>query len=149
MSAIHKPSPFWVAWLLAASAGVVLFGLALVMAPALTLQGFSLLVYADGQRLGSYGPEAVQYISLVHAVIGAVMIGWGVVLALVVRGPFASGAPIGWQVIAASIAAWFVPDTTYSLWSGFWQNAVLNLVFFLVFAIPLAATYRTRGGPDA
>ena len=123
---MRKPLTFWVAWLLSTSAGVVLFGLALVLAPALTLQGFSLLVYSDSQRIATFGQAAVHYVSLVHAVIGGVMAGWGVALVLVVRGPFASGAPIGWQVIAASLVAWFVTDPTYSLWSGFWQNAVLN-----------------------
>jgi hypothetical protein len=29
----------------------------------------------------------------------------------------------------------------FSLWSGFWQNAVLNSVIAVLFAIPLAATY--------
>ncbi len=146
---MRKPSSFWVAWLLVASAGVVLFGLALVLAPDVALQGFSLLVYSDSQRIATYGQEAVRYASLVHAVIGGVMVGWGVALVLVVRGPFASGARIGWQVVAVSLVSWFVPDTTYSLWSGFWQNAVLNLAFFLVFAVPLVATYSSRSAADA
>ena len=29
-------------------------------------------------------------------------------------------------VYFCTVAAWFIPDTTFSLWSGFWQNAVLN-----------------------
>lgn len=146
---MRKPSSFWVAWLLVACAGVVLFGLALVLAPDLALRGFSLLVYADSQRLSSYGPEAVRYVSLAHAVMGGVMVGWGAALVLVVRGPFAGGERIGWKIIAVSVVAWFVPDTAYSLGSGFWQNAVLNLAFFSVFAVPLAATYSSRGAPDA
>jgi integral membrane sensor domain MASE1 len=40
-------------------------------------------------------------------------------------------------VVAVSL---FVPDTLYSLASGFWPNAVLNSVFALVFALPLWAT---------
>lgn len=47
---------------------------------------------------------------------------------------------MGWNLIALSVAAWFVPDTSYSLLSGFWQNAVLNTVFAGLFAIPLWAT---------
>ena len=45
-------------------------------------------------------------------------------------------------MMAVSLVAWFVPDTTFSLWSGFWQNAVLNLVLGVIFVIPLATTYR-------
>jgi hypothetical protein len=38
-----------------------------------------------------------------------------------------------------------VPDTAFSLGTGFWQNAVLNAVFVVLFAVPLAATYKAFG----
>lgn len=129
--------------------GVMVFGLVLVVAPGFARQGFSLLVYGDPQRIATFGAEAAQYIALVHAVLGAVMFGWGLALLLVVRGPFARGAREGWQIIAVSVAAWFVPDTAFSILSGFWQNAVLNFVFMVLFAVPLAATYRTFHGARA
>ena len=116
-------------------------GLVLVLAPGLTRQGFSLLVYADTERITAFGPDAVAYIALVHAVLGSVMFGWGLALLFVVRGLFSRGAREGWQIVAVSVAAWFVPDTAFSLWSGFWQNALLNLAFIILFALPLAATY--------
>jgi hypothetical protein len=37
---------------------------------------------------------------------------------------------------------WFVTDTVLSLATGFWQNAVLNVVLAVLFAVPLAATWR-------
>lgn len=135
------PSAFWVRWLVVVTLGVMVFGLALVVAPGLAREGFSLLVYGDRQQIATFGSMAAQYIGLVHAVLGAVMFGWGLALLLVVRGLFARGAREGWQIVAVSVAAWFVPDTTFSLWSGFWQNAVLNVIFIVLFAIPLAATY--------
>jgi len=42
-----------------------------------------------------------------------------------------------------SLVVWLVPDTGCSLWSGFWQNAVLNTVALALFALPFAMTYRT------
>ncbi len=45
--------------------------------------------------------------------------------------------------LAGLVTAWFTPDTAFSLWSGFWQNAVLNVAVATLFAVPLAATYRT------
>lgn len=142
MNAPNTPSAFWVRWLVVVTLGVMVFGILLVVAPGLAREGFSLLVYGDGQQIATFGSMAAQYIGLVHAVLGAVMFGWGLALLLVVRGLFARGAREGWQIVTVSVAAWFVPDTTFSLWSGFWQNAVLNLVFIVLFAIPLAATYR-------
>jgi uncharacterized membrane protein YhaH (DUF805 family) len=136
------PSAFWVRWLVVVTVGVMVFGILLVLAPGLAREGFSLLVYGDRQQIATFGSGAAHYIGLVHAVLGAVMFGWGLALLLVVRGLFARGAREGWQIVVVSVAAWFVPDTTFSLWSGFWQNAVLNLVFIILFAIPLTATYQ-------
>lgn len=137
------PESFWVSWLRIATLAVAVFGAVLVMAPDLARQGFSLLVYADRQRIDLFDAQAGEYIGLVHAVLGSVMVGWGLALWLVVRGPFARGAREGWTTIAVAVGAWFVPDTAFSLWSGFWQNALLNLVVALAFLVPLAATWRS------
>lgn len=128
--------------MLAVSAGVVIFGLLLVLAPALTRQGFSLLVYASADRIDAFGTEQVRYLSLVHAVIGSVMVGWGVALFLVTKLLFSHESRLGWNLIAGSVAAWFLPDTTYSLLSGYWQNATLNAFFLALYAIPLWAIRR-------
>ncbi len=45
-------------------------------------------------------------------------------------------------MVCVSVAAWIVPDTLFSPWTGFWQNAVLNAAILLLFAIPLVATRR-------
>lgn len=149
MHSSRIPAPLWVNWLLVASAGVALFGLGLVLAPTAARQGFSLLLYAEPGRISAFGEKAVAYVSLAHAVLGSAMLGWGVALVLVVRGLVVHGSRVGWWIVALSVAAWFIPDTTYSLMSGYWQNAVLNLAFAMLFAVPLAATYRACNEPGA
>jgi hypothetical protein len=143
MDSTARPSHFWINWLSAVSGGVVAFGLTLVLAPAFTRQGFALLVYASPGRVDAFGLEPVRYISLAHAVLGGVMVGWGVTLFYVTRTLLAEGMRLGWNLVAVSVAAWFLPDTVYSLASGFWQNAVLNAVFLGLFGIPLWATWAT------
>ncbi len=142
MDRTTPPPFFWTRWLLVASIGVMAFGLVLVIAPVLALQGFSLLVYFDQSRISSFGPEATRYIALSHAVLGGVMFGWGMVLAVLVQTFFAAGYRASWNMVALSVGAWFVADTGYSLASGYWQNAVLNFVFLILFAVPLMATRR-------
>lgn len=142
MPSTASPSSFWTLWLLAASAGVALFGLLLVLAPGVARQGFSLLVYASADRLDTFGAEQVRYLSLVHAVLGSVMVGWGVALFIVTKHLFSQEGRLGWNLVAGSVSAWFLPDTTYSLLSGYWQNAVLNTFFLALYAIPLWATRR-------
>lgn len=136
-----QPPRLWIHWLLAVTAGVVGFGLVLVLAPALTRQGFSWLVYASPGRLDDFGPEAARYIGLAHAVIGGVMVGWGAALFYLTRHLLARGSRHAWNALALSVGAWFVPDTAYSLLSGYWQNAVLNTIFLVLFAVPLAALW--------
>ena len=141
------PMDFWWRWLVAVAAGLVVFGLVLVVLPTFTLAGFSLLIYANTQHLGGFDPGAVAYIQLVHAVLGAVMVGWGTLLLLVLLSTFRQNPAIGCKTIAASALAWFVPDTAYSLVSGFWQNAAFNLVFAMLFAVPLLAIKRALDRP--
>lgn len=133
----------WLRWLTLVVIGVMLFGISMVLSPGLIRQGFSLLIYATPTAIDTgFGADAVAYVTLLHGVLGAVMFGWGALLLLVLRGPFRRGQQEGWNMIAISAGAWFLPDTAFSLWTGFWQNAVFNTVFAVLFMIPLAATYR-------
>jgi len=136
---------FWWRWLVVVTIGIVGFGLSLVVAPDLARRGFGLLVYSSSDGIDKLGARAVEYIDLAHGVLGAVMVGWGVVLLFALFGPFRHGSRDGWRALVASLAIWFVVDTTISLWTGFWQNAVLNAVIAVLYAVPLAATYRSVG----
>ncbi len=45
-----------------------------------------------------------------------------------------------WYALVVSLGLWFVVDSTASLVMGYWQNAVLNSLFALLFGAPLFAT---------
>jgi len=138
-----KVSVFWFRWLSAVICGVMLFGISMMLAPDLIRRFFGLLIYGSGNGIESrFGNDAVAYITLVHGVLGAVMFGWGMALLPVLLGPFRRGSREGWLILAVSVAAWFFPDTLFSLVTGFWQNAVLNIGMAFMFVVPLAATYR-------
>lgn len=136
------PSRFWLSWLAVATVGLIAFGLLLVVAPGLARQGFSLLVFSSADRISEFGSEAASYIELAQAVMGSVMAGWGVALLLVLRGPMRRDLPEGLKIFGISLLVWFIPDTTFSIVSGFWQNALLNLVFAVLFLVPLLALYQ-------
>lgn len=141
MSPSASPPRLWILWLLVASGGVAFAGLLMVVAPALTRAGFSWLVYGDTTLLDSFGAEPVRYLSLSHAVLGSIMVGWGASLFMITR-MLARGERSAWPLLVISLAAWFIPDTAYSLISGYWQNAVLNVTAATLFAIPLSALRR-------
>ena len=140
---LSAPSPFWWRWLIVTTVVVLIFSIAMVVIPEPVQRMFSLLYYSSPERIDAFEAPAVAFIMLLQGVLGAVMFGWGVALLLVLLGSFRHGSREGWTIIAVSLVAWFIPDTTISLLSGFWQNAVFNLVFLVVFAIPLVATRRT------
>jgi len=133
----------WFRWLVIATIGVMLFGVSMMVFPNFIRQFFSLLIYSSAKSIQQFEPGAVKYITLVHGVLGAVMFGWGILLLTTLLGPFRQTNREAWLMLAISIAAWFFPDTLLSLWTGFWQNAILNLGFAILFAVPLAATYST------
>jgi hypothetical protein len=143
----------WYRWLHAAVLGLMLFGIAMIAAPGLIRQFFSALIYATPSAIESnFGAAANAYIVLVHGVLGAVMFGWSVAMLLALRGPFRRGEREGWLLMALPLVAWYVPDTLFSLHTGFWQNAVLNTALALLFAIPLAASrkhFRAGASGDA
>jgi hypothetical protein len=125
-------------WPLAAALiGTALFGAVLVLAPGLTRQGFSLLMFGDAHHINTFAPEARTYISLVHGVLGAVMVGWALALLGVVMWLWKQAPRQAWRVVALSVGGWFVVDTTFSLSVGAWQNAFLNLAFGALFAVGL------------
>ena len=133
---------FWWRWLIVVTVGILLFGIGMVLAPAVTRRFFSLLLFSSSESLSAFGAPVVAYITLVHGVLGAVMFGWGVALLLILLGPFRGGAKEGWLILVGSLLAWFVPDTVLSCWLGYWQNAVFNATLAMLFAVPLGATHR-------
>lgn len=133
---------FWQRWLLVVTVGVVLFGLAFMLLPDLMQQVFNLLLFGAADADGRFDATTVDYLEFVYGVLGAVMIGWGASLLLIVMGPFRRGEREGWNMLAVSLGVWYVVDSAFSVYSGFAANAALNTVFFVLYLIPLAATYR-------
>jgi hypothetical protein len=137
-----EPPRLWRLWLLSAVAGVGVFGLTCVLLPDVIAAFFNLLIFGRTVLPTGFGLAAAPYLSFVYGVLGAVMLGWAVLMMMVVEGPFRRGERAGWHMIALPFGVWFVVDSTWSLSTGYWQNALLNAAFALAFAIPLAATWR-------
>lgn len=139
---MRKNLLFWRRWLVFASCGVLVFGLSMVVLPGPTQAMFNYIYLSSPQGKSIFAENAAGYIAFISAVLGAVMFAWSITFLFVLYGPFHRGEKEGWRTLAVSLTAWFIPDTAFSLWSGFWQNAVLNIALLALFAIPLAATYK-------
>ena len=139
---------FWSRWLAVCSAIVLLFGAALVFVAG-PMQALFESLYFTPNTGTTLDVDAVAYTTFFQGVLGAVMMGWSVVLLYLARGPFRRGESSAWNTFALSLAVWFVADVAWSLWTGYWQNALLNAGLFVLFAIPLAATYGRFHPADA
>jgi len=140
---------FWWRWLLVAALATGFFGLSMALLPDTVQLFFNLLIFGTTWQPPEFGAPAGGYIGFVYGVLGAVLAGWALMIVLALFGPFRRGDKEGWLLIALPLALWFVVDTTWSLATGYWQNAALNCVFALAYVVPLAATWKRFATPRA
>ncbi|MEM7180043.1 MAG: hypothetical protein AAF518_03965 [Spirochaetota bacterium] len=72
-----------------------------------------------------------------NAVLGGVMVGWGVTMFLLARWVLPNGNEPVRKGILVGILAWYVVDSTGSFVAGLPGNVVLNTLFLLLFLPPL------------
>jgi hypothetical protein len=101
---------------------------------------------------GSAPPlEIDAHMRITLAVLGAVMVGWGLTLLAAVHAANLlgeRGRPV-WSMITAAVVVWYVVDSALSVVTGFPLNAVSNTLFTLGFLIPLIGSGVLRGRMDA
>jgi hypothetical protein len=125
---------------------VAAVGLALTLAPGPMRQVVDVMIFGSATPAVVGGP-AEDFLEFVWAILGAVMLGWSVLLLAALRGPLARRSRRAWWAITASVSAWFVPDTVRSLLTHP-ENAVFNVTFAVPIAIGLAGM-RSELGEDA
>jgi hypothetical protein len=118
-------------WLQATCLGAVLCGALMLLLPGATRAALGWLMLGDAAAMDAWPAAARGHATLVHGVLGAVMVGWGVGLLLSLRG----ARP--WTLVAVSVGAWLVPDCIYTVVQGAWPNLVLNGAFGAAFALAL------------
>jgi hypothetical protein len=126
-----------------------LFGAALVLAPATTRAGFGLIMFGDGQRLEQWPAEVRGYVTLVHGVLGAVMVGWAASMLLIIKTAWATQPLAAWRAVVASVLGWAVPDMLFSISQNAWPNVALNMVFVAAFAVALVLCRPRSSGVQA
>jgi hypothetical protein len=119
---------------------MIIFGSVLVALPWIAQSLFALMVFGATDYPVSFSDEAMSYIRLAHAVMGAVIVGWFILVLWVVRSQLARGTPDAWRALTACLGTWFILDTAFSLVTGYWQNAALNTTILMLFLPGLVAT---------
>lgn len=88
-------------------------------------------------RVGDGPAQLTDSHHLVDAIMGGVMVGWGVMTWLLVdRFLQVSAADVKF-IVQMAVVAWFVIDSAGSIASGGWINVVLNVAYAALFLLPL------------
>ncbi|MBX2801223.1 MAG: hypothetical protein KTR31_26335 [Myxococcales bacterium] len=135
------------AWLRVASAVTLLIGLVAALASHPATAGawqglFDLVQWPVDGRPGDFDLVARQ----LSAVLGGVMVGWGVTLLALTFGPLQAAPRATLRAMLTGLGAWFVVDSTGSMISGLPGNVLLNVGFLALFLGPLLQMLRST--PD-
>lgn len=71
------------------------------------------------------------------ALYGTIMVGWGVTLFFVGHIAFRRKDPELKKALLAGLTAWLALEAAASVWFGVWFNVGVDIVVFMLFAIPL------------
>jgi hypothetical protein len=132
---------FFRLWLLVVSAGMVVGGVALVLAAGTPL--FSGLNRLIDPAFWSGAPDASTrgFQAWLYSVMGAVMAGWGLSIAILVANAFSSHQAWVWWAVAGGVGLWFPLDTGRSLLHRVYANVIVNTALLIFLAIPLIGTF--------
>jgi hypothetical protein len=130
----------WISHLTATTVAMLVLSLAMVLTPWVSDGLFGWMIFREVGPPPGASDEAADYVRFSHGVLGAVMVGWFLLVLWLVRGPLARGAPDAWRGLVVSLAGWYAIDTPYSLIEGYWENAVLNTAILAAYAPALRAT---------
>ncbi len=115
-------------WFQIITAILILFGLFFIF--------FGLRVFSDAAPLIPH--EALM--PWTSALYGTVMVGWGATLFLVGHIAFRRKDRELKRALLAGLAAWLALEAVASAWFGVWFNVGVDIVVFILFAIPLFRT---------
>lgn len=135
------------AWLKAASASLIAFGVLIALAalPATAGPTEFLVALILGPADGSPGVAGAET-RMLRAISGGLLVGWGITLWLIVARLLPRDPALARRLILSGVGAWFVVDSLGSLAAGAPANAALNVAFLLAFAVPLWRPPRTAAG---
>ncbi|MEI6254203.1 MAG: hypothetical protein WCP30_15510 [Mycobacteriaceae bacterium] len=134
-------------WLKAASVVTILTGVICALASHSSTGGLWLYLF-DALKWPIDGDPAVFNADTraVNAVLGGVMVGWGLLMFFLSSERLMTAAPNVPPMMTISLLAWFLVDSAGSWAAGLPGNIALNVAFLAMFLPPLASLSRRVSG---
>ena len=93
--------------------------------------------------------EMLAYQTFIYGLVGAMTVGWGLLLFFVAWKPFGNREAWAWWAIVISVDVWFVIDTWVALSFGAPVLVIANLPLIALIAVPLIGSIRHVFGGSA
>jgi len=135
---------FWQKWLFFVGIYLGVFGLYLSFFGQSNIMDFLFNTNIDPYFWSETDlPEnAMKFQGWIYGVLGAVIAGWGTLIAFWAKYPFKTRECWAWNGLALATAIWYVADTAISAMYGVIFNIVFNSVMLFLLATPLVFTRK-------
>ena len=88
-------------------------------------------------------PENVNaFKTFIYGVLGAAMVGWGILFAFIAYNPFRKKEKWAWNCLMIGFVVWFIFGEYVSIRAGVYANVVGDIVFFGLVMVPLFFTKK-------
>jgi hypothetical protein len=135
---------FWQKWLLFVGIYLVVFGLYLTFFSQSSLMNFLFNRQIDPNFWVSaeISENTLKFQGWIYGVLGAVIAGWGTLIAFWAHYPFKSRERWAWNGLAVGTGIRYCADTVISAIYGVTFNIVFNTVMLVLLATPLVFTKK-------
>jgi hypothetical protein len=135
---------FWQKWLLFAGVYLVVFGLYLTFFSQSKLMNFLFNRQIDPVfwTIVELPEEILKFQGWIYGVLGAVIAGWGTMIAFWAYYPFKTRERWAWNGLVWAIGIWYCADTAISALYGVSFNVLFNTVLLFLLGMPLVFTKK-------
>jgi hypothetical protein len=135
---------FWRKWLFGATIIMVVFGVALALLNGTFIfswmnDGINPPFWSDSS---SITPAIRNYQQFTTGLLGTLMTCWGLTVMFIAQYSFRRQESWAWTGLVFSVGLWFLMDTSISLYYRVYFNALSNLGFLVLLALPLFFTRK-------
>ena len=131
---------FWQRWLLILAIAFVVLGAMMTLPFGANL--FDGLINPVFWKNGAMPDNVNTFKTFIYGVLGAAMVGWGMLFAFIVHYPFRQKEKWAWNCLLTGFTVWLPFGLYVSIRGSVYANVVGDIVFFVLVLVPLFFTRK-------